>query len=119
MTVYLSGPMRGYPQDNWPAFTAAAADLRAVGYEVLSPAEHTASMGYDPSAGRSLPDPLLRQALRWDCEAVLRSDAVVVLDGWAASRGASAEVALAVAAGMPVWPLLAAVAAAPGLVVSA
>lgn len=113
--VYLSGPMRGLPLDNWPAFLDASEQLRAAGYDVLSPAEHTMAMGYDP---RVMPRPDtfdLRAALRWDCDAVLRSDAVVVMDGWEQSLGCAAETALAVAAGIRVVPLRVALAAPGGV----
>jgi hypothetical protein len=103
MIVYLSGPMRGLPLLNWPAFIDGAARLRAAGFEVLSPAEHAMDAGFDP---RLMPQPPggwnVRRALRWDCEAVLRSDLVAVLPGWQDSRGALAEVALACAAEIPV-----------------
>lgn len=38
-TFYLAGPMRGYPQYNFPTFHAVAATLRARGYKIISPAE--------------------------------------------------------------------------------
>jgi nucleoside 2-deoxyribosyltransferase len=37
--VYVAGPMRWKPQFNIPAFDAAAAALRARGFDVVSPAE--------------------------------------------------------------------------------
>ena len=37
--VYVSGPMTGYPNHNFPAFHKAAKRLRKAGYEVISPAE--------------------------------------------------------------------------------
>lgn len=37
--VYLSGPMAGLPEHNFPAFHAHAAQLRAAGYDVVNPAE--------------------------------------------------------------------------------
>ena len=38
-TLYIAGPMRGYPDHNFPAFRAAAAALRRAGYGVVNPAE--------------------------------------------------------------------------------
>lgn len=103
MIVYVSGPMRGYAEYNFPAFHAAAADLRAAGYEVLSPAEKDLQAGFDASRTMEEQGFDLRAALRWDCDAVLRSDAVFVLDGWEESHGAQAEVWLARAVGIPVY----------------
>jgi hypothetical protein len=37
--IYLSGPMTGLPDLNFPAFNAAASALRAKGLNVINPAE--------------------------------------------------------------------------------
>lgn len=38
--IYLCGPMTGLPEYNYPAFHAAAAELRAQGWRVVNPAEN-------------------------------------------------------------------------------
>ena len=38
--IYLSGAMRGFPRNNFPAFDHAARLLRYDGYEVFSPADN-------------------------------------------------------------------------------
>lgn len=55
MRIYLAGPMRGYPDFNFPAFIAAAAWLRAAGHEVFNPAERDLDNGFSPG-----PRPFLR-----------------------------------------------------------
>lgn len=112
MRIYLAGPMRDYPDFNFPAFDAASAELRTRGHEVFSPADHDRSKhGSDFGVGTSgdhaeVPSFSIRDAmrddLRWICE---RADAVVVLNGWEGSKGATAEVATALAIGAPVHPL--------------
>jgi len=42
LRLYLSGPMRGIPEQNHPAFHAAAQRLRLIGHEVYNPAEEEA-----------------------------------------------------------------------------
>lgn len=93
MKVYVSGPMTGYPEHNYPAFKAAAKKLREAGFETLDPSEN-----YDGKDG------LPRAAyFRLDAENVLRADAVVVLPNWQDSRGARLEVMLANELGLPVY----------------
>ncbi len=87
MKVYLAGPMRGLPNDNFPAFHYAAAKLRTEGYEVFSPAEN--------EAGSGIRDWLLTDTA-WICQ---HADAVALLPGWEHSLGARAERALAEAIG--------------------
>jgi hypothetical protein len=106
--VYLAGPMRGIAEFNFPAFHDATRKLRAAGYEVFSPAEHdvnnglnvTGMKGDNAELGPSGFD--LRAALAADLDYICRvADAVVVLPGWAMSKGAIAEVATARAIGLP------------------
>lgn len=86
--AYLSGPMTGLPEFNYPAFHAAAAALRARGWRVYNPAENNWSPGVEPFP--------LRAAFAEYCRFIcLEADAVVVLDGWEQSEGARVEVSLA------------------------
>lgn len=92
MKVYISGPMTGYPEFNYPAFAKAAAYWRSCGFEVVSPAE------LNPSTGGQWAD-----YLRADLKALLTCDAIAMLAGWETSRGALLELYVARALGMEVW----------------
>ncbi len=100
--VYLAGPMRGYPDFNFPAFHDAARWLRHEGFEVWSPAENDESEGFDPTKDEALP---LRHYMKTDLPAVCDSDLVVVLPGWANSEGAKLEVHVASRCSIPVYEL--------------
>lgn len=89
--IYLSGPMTGLPNYNYPAFNAEAARLRALGYAVENPAEN-------PAPARDEWELYMRTALRQ----MLTCDAVAFLPGWKESRGANVEIELAQHLGMPV-----------------
>jgi len=82
--------MSGYPEKNYPAFHAEAKRLRALGYEVSSPAEVAeVSMGW-------------LDAMRLDIVALVGCDAIATLPGWQDSKGASIEVNLFLGLGLPV-----------------
>lgn len=93
--LYIAGPMTGVPDLNRPAFADAAARLQGRGFVVVDPAERGADQ---PGWGWAQ---YLRRAIRQ----MLECDAVAVLDGWEASRGANVEVDLAEAVDMPVQPV--------------
>ena len=115
MKLYLAGPMRGYPQFNFPAFHEAAAQLREEGHEVFSPAERDIkrhngvdisvdnSTGCEKTASR-LHGFDLREAFADDTAWICRhADGLALLSGWETSKGACAEYALAAALGLPVF----------------
>jgi hypothetical protein len=89
--IYLSGPMTGLPDYNYPAFNAETARLRALGYTVENPAEN-------PPVPGDRWELYMRAALRQ----MLTCDAVAFLPGWQASRGANVEIELAGHLGMAV-----------------
>lgn len=102
---YVAGPMRGYPAYNFPAFDAAAATGRSLGWEVFSPAEMDRAHGFDEtkqSDGKDVFGPAeIREFIRRDVNVIVETlraedgDAVAVLPGWEKSTGARGEVALA------------------------
>lgn len=89
-SLYVSGPMTGYPECNYPAFNEAAERLRAAGYEVRNPAE-------EGDLGSQYVD-----LLRKDIQMILEVEGVAVLEGWWASKGAQVETTVAGAIGLPV-----------------
>jgi hypothetical protein len=103
--VYLSGPMSGLPDSNYPAFHKAAAALRAKGYEVLSPAEYKPAHGAQTQGATRPQDTPWHAWLKRGLRLMLKSDAVFVLDGWEQSRGASLEVSIAKELQMPIYTL--------------
>lgn len=95
MKIYLSGPMTGLPQYNYPAFHAAAGVLRSQGHEVYNPAEFPFEGDLD-----AFP---IREAFAEYCEYICKqADTIILLEGWEASKGVSAELALAKNCGLQV-----------------
>jgi len=88
--------MTGLPECNFPAFHAAAAELRARGYEVANPAEINAETGGD-----------WHFYLRADIKALCDCDAIVLLPGWENSKGAHLELHVAHRLGLRVSTLAA------------
>lgn len=107
--IYLAGPMRGYPEFNFPTFHAVAWALRQDGHEVFSPAEKDIERhgGVDISKGnkqgsieqaQSEHKFSLRQALSQDLDYICNTaNMIVMLPGWEVSNGSRAEHATAVA----------------------
>lgn len=81
--IYVCGPMTGLPEFNYPAFAAEAARLRALGYEVVSPAE------INPSGGT------WTECMKRDIAQLMTCDLLVWLPGWNNSKGATIETRLA------------------------
>jgi nucleoside 2-deoxyribosyltransferase len=111
MKIYLAGPMRGYSRNNFPAFDAAAAKLRADGHEVFNPAEHDREIygeeiefmdgSQAKDIGFSIND-VLKADLSWICD---NADCIALLSNWEHSPGAKTEWALAVVLRLHFWYL--------------
>lgn len=89
--VYISGPMSGMPEHNFPAFHAEAARLRALGYDVVNPAE------LNPEPGKTW-----EECMKVDLRELLDCDLVALLPDWEKSRGARKEMELALLVCIPV-----------------
>lgn len=91
-TLYLSGPMSGHPDHNFPTFNGVAKKLRDYGAVVYNPAEHFSGRVDLPRADYMAED--FRKLLE-----VASSDTaikgIVLLPGWTGSKGARAEVVVA------------------------
>jgi hypothetical protein len=116
MKVYLSGPMRGIKDFNFPAFDAAASFLRSRGHEVFNPAEK--DRDHDPKgiSWKSKTGDIKaaeatgvfdrRVAIRQDLDYIIdHADAIALLPGWDQSKGANAELWLARFLDLEEWHL--------------
>ena len=92
MKIYLSGPMTGHPDWNYPAFNAKAEELRHQGHTVFNPAEAF-------NGNTELP---FTEYMRHDIIELLSCKAIYMLPGWKQSLGARLEVAVATAIGIDV-----------------
>jgi nucleoside 2-deoxyribosyltransferase len=92
MKIYLAGPMRGYDNFNFAAFDSAAANLRALGHTVFSPADNDRAKGY---VGKPIDD-IKRDCIMDDLTYIAReAEGIALLPKWQASMGVAVEVALA------------------------
>jgi hypothetical protein len=79
MRLYISGPMTGLPNYNYPAFNEAAAKLRTLGHDPINPADH------------SNPDFTYQDYIKLDIADLLTADGLVSLPNWQHSKGAVLE----------------------------
>ena len=82
--IYVSGPMSGLPDFNYPAFKEAAAALCRAGWDSVSPTETGQQEGWTW-------EDYMRAAIALQ----VTCDFVYMLPGWEQSRGATIEHALA------------------------
>lgn len=78
--VFISGPMRDYPNMNKDAFMEAEKELRTAGFSVFNPAWLLDCTGFDESDFMAI-----------DLAALSRCNYIYQLEGWENSTGATAE----------------------------
>jgi len=112
MRIYIAGPMTGRPRFNFPAFDREAELLREHGYEVITPAEldspetRAAAMASDNGDLTDVEHTgtwgdFLARDVKLMADGGI--DAVVVLPGWATSKGARLETFVAYLVGIPIY----------------
>lgn len=94
---YIAGPMRGYPRYNFDAFMAAEQEVSDLCFLPINPARIDIEHGFDPSTPEDKLTPaMMAEFIERDVEAILKkADAIYMLKDWEASKGATAEHALA------------------------
>lgn len=103
--LYLAGGMTGYPDLNFPLFHSEAARLRALGYDIVNPAEINGGAD-ELVACASMSDQQLaahwQKCMRKDITVLMTCDGIAMLPGWERSRGAKIEHGVAAALGFEV-----------------
>lgn len=102
-TIYIAGPMTGYPLYNFPAFDTAFIQLKALGYNPISPADIDRQHGYDPAVDLEKNFPSKEDCVTRDVAAIVKSDCVVLMPGWETSKGSNMEKCVAEFLGRPVF----------------
>lgn len=108
--IYLSGPMRGHDDFNFPRFYAVEGMLQLWGWRVTSPARmdmDEQQAHFNKAEGRIVPNSAftIQDALRRDYKVVLTVDAIAALPGWENSEGACKEIAIGLDIGLPIYPV--------------
>jgi hypothetical protein len=83
--IYISGPMSGIKNKNYPAFMKAAVQLRKKGYVVVNPAE----------LDIGIPKSTWEECLRRDIKEMMKCHAIATLPNWQKSKGAMLEIYIA------------------------
>jgi hypothetical protein len=107
LRVYIAGPIAGKDNGNREAFTAAKVRIAAAGHEPVNPwdipPDHDEECcpgeppEHDPEGGHAY-----GCYLRADILELMYCNAIMFLDGWQQSKGASTEAHVAQSIGLPV-----------------
>lgn len=103
--IYVAGPMSGKPDLNFTLFNSEAARLRALGYEVINPAEINGGESELAQCKVMTAQQLKehwRRCMVADITQMVTCDGVALLPGWQHSKGASLEAHIAQELGLMV-----------------
>jgi hypothetical protein len=96
LQYYLSGPMSGLPDYNFPVFAEAKKNIESIwNIKVISP--HEILFEGEPGSLH------WTAYMRGDLAALLKAGAIILLPGWPQSRGASKELDVALSLEYPVY----------------
>lgn len=99
LTYYLSGPMSGYENFNYPAFHTAKEFLELCGLSIESPHTNPWPQNHQNMSAETLWQHMMRL-----CVMQMEScDGIILLRGWAHSRGARIELDAMVKKSAPVY----------------
>ena len=85
--IYISGPMRGHPENNRPAFQTAATAVCELGHNPILP--HDIAVTVRQSLASQFKQPTIRDYFQADVLAVIRrAEAILMIKGWHLSKGA-------------------------------
>lgn len=103
-SIYISAPMRGYPEENFPLFNDWEERFDKLGFTVYNPVKLSQDVQEKKD---TYPDEvsMRRDLFTTDFDVICqKADAVVTLhEEWHLSSGCRAEVAAAIAVGLPVF----------------
>jgi hypothetical protein len=85
-TIYISGPMEGYENDNFDCFNDMERILESIGYGVVNPVKVYVDKDYQITT-----TPTRQDYYRKDIRALTYCDEIVMLKGWNLSHGAQFE----------------------------
>lgn len=97
MKYYISGPISGYRNKNREAFEEAAAVVKQLGLNPVTPFDLDVVEPCNPKDWVS--------NMKRDIRFVTTVDGVVVIDDWEKSKGAQMEVYVAYMFDIPIWKL--------------
>jgi nucleoside 2-deoxyribosyltransferase len=98
-TYYISGPMTGYPNYNYEYFGTVKGILAGLGLTIESPHENSWPSGWEHMA----PEVLWKHMMELCYAQMKRCEGIILLRGWAASRGARLELDFMVKQEKPVY----------------